>query len=35
MAQLRANIDSVNVKLGDDLLAAIEAIHVQQPNPAP
>lgn len=35
MAQLRANIASREVKLDDELLAAIEAIHVAQPNPAP
>ncbi|MFP5383279.1 MAG: NADP(H)-dependent aldo-keto reductase [Gammaproteobacteria bacterium] len=35
MEQLRSNIASTAVKLSDELLAAIEAIHVEQPNPAP
>lgn len=35
LAQLQENIASVKVKLDDDLLAAIEAIHVQHPNPSP
>lgn len=35
LAQLKENIDSVNVKLSDDVLAAIEAIHLQYPNPSP
>lgn len=35
LAQLESNIDSINVKLTDDVLAGIEAIHVAQPNPAP
>lgn len=35
MAQLRANIASAQVTLTPDVLAGIEAIHVQQPNPAP
>jgi aryl-alcohol dehydrogenase-like predicted oxidoreductase len=35
LAQLKENIDSVKVRLGEDVLAAIEAIHVQHPNPSP
>lgn len=35
LAQLKENIDSVNVTLSDELLKAIEAIHRQWPNPAP
>lgn len=35
MEQLRANIASTRVRLSDELLAAIESIHVEQPNPAP
>jgi aryl-alcohol dehydrogenase-like predicted oxidoreductase len=34
-AQLRENLASAVVSLGDDLLEAIEAIHEQYPNPAP
>ena len=33
--QLRRDIESRDLTLGDDLLKAIEAIHVAQPNPAP
>ena len=33
--QLKENIDSVDVTLGQDILAAIDAIHARQPNPAP
>jgi aryl-alcohol dehydrogenase-like predicted oxidoreductase len=33
--QLKSNIDSVNLTLSDDVLAAIEAVHTQQPNPSP
>ena len=35
LAQLKENIDSVDVELSADVLAGIEAIHVQHPNPAP
>ncbi|MFZ5722336.1 MAG: NADP(H)-dependent aldo-keto reductase [Pseudomonadota bacterium] len=35
LAQLKTNIDSAQVKLSDDVLAGIEAIHTQQPNPSP
>jgi aryl-alcohol dehydrogenase-like predicted oxidoreductase len=35
MAQLKENIDSINVHLSDDILAAIDALHELQPNPAP
>ena len=35
MEQLISNIDSVNVKLSDEVLTGIEAIHKDQPNPAP
>ncbi|MBP0599490.1 NADP(H)-dependent aldo-keto reductase [Herbaspirillum sp. LeCh32-8] len=35
LEQLRSNIDSVNVKLSEEVLAGIEAIHKSQPNPAP
>jgi len=31
--QLKENIDSINVKLTDDVLEKIELIHQQQPNP--
>ncbi|MCO1333638.1 NADP(H)-dependent aldo-keto reductase [Microbulbifer sp. OS29] len=33
--QLRSNISSVEIKLDDEQLAAIESIHQQNPNPAP
>lgn len=33
--QLASNLASVELKLTDELLAGIEAIHVRQPNPAP
>ncbi|PCH65435.1 MAG: NADP(H)-dependent aldo-keto reductase [Gammaproteobacteria bacterium] len=35
MAQLKTNITSINVQLDDNVLAAIDNIHVQHPNPAP
>ncbi|MCF1488990.1 NADP(H)-dependent aldo-keto reductase [Pseudomonas sp. AA27] len=35
LEQLRSNIDSQALSLGDELLAAIEAVHQEQPNPAP
>ncbi|KPC52080.1 NADP(H)-dependent aldo-keto reductase [Amantichitinum ursilacus] len=35
LAQLKENIESISVKLSDDVLNAIEAIHTKQPNPAP
>ena len=35
LEQLVSNLGSVEVKLTDELLAGIEAIHVRQPNPAP
>lgn len=35
LQQLQSNIESVNVTLSDDVLDAIEAVHNQQPNPAP
>lgn len=35
MEQLISNIDSINVKLSDEVLTGIEAIHKDQPNPAP
>lgn len=33
--QLRANIESVHLKLNDEVLAGIEGIHQRQPNPCP
>lgn len=33
--QLKENIDSVEIHLNDEVMAQIEAVHVQQPNPAP
>jgi aryl-alcohol dehydrogenase-like predicted oxidoreductase len=35
LEQLRSNIDSAQVQLSEEVLAAIEAIHRRQPNPAP
>jgi aryl-alcohol dehydrogenase-like predicted oxidoreductase len=35
MAQLKENISSINVKLSDELLQNIEAVHTAQPNPCP
>ncbi|MGI4982828.1 MAG: NADP(H)-dependent aldo-keto reductase [Janthinobacterium lividum] len=35
IAQLRENIDSVNVTLSDEVLAEIDALHQIQPTPAP
>lgn len=35
MAQLRSNIDSVEIQLSQEIIAEIDAIHVMQPNPAP
>lgn len=35
MDQLKENIDSVNVRLSDELLDAIKVIHQKYPNPAP
>ncbi len=35
MAQLKENIDSINVTLSKDVLKAIEEVHELTPNPAP
>ena len=35
MEQLKSNIASHDLKLSDEVLAGIEAIHKDQPNPAP
>ena len=35
MAQLKENIDAFDINLSDEILQGIEAIHRQQPNPAP
>ncbi|MGB5405991.1 MAG: NADP(H)-dependent aldo-keto reductase [Thiogranum sp.] len=35
MEQLKTNIESVNVRLSDDLLHGIQAIHEAHPNPSP
>ena len=35
LEQLQSNLGSVEVKLTEELLQGIEAIHVQHPNPAP
>ena len=35
MEQLRADIDSVNIELSEELLNGIQDIHAHQPNPCP
>jgi len=35
MEQLETNLCSANLKLSDELIEAIEAIHTRQPNPSP
>lgn len=35
LEQLKSNLESIELTLSDDVLAAIEAIHVAQPNPCP
>jgi aryl-alcohol dehydrogenase-like predicted oxidoreductase len=35
MEQLRSNIDSVNLRLPDEVLSGIENIHNEHPNPSP
>jgi aryl-alcohol dehydrogenase-like predicted oxidoreductase len=35
LEQLKENIGSIGVKLSDEILAEIDALHEQQPNPAP
>ncbi len=35
MEQLRADIDSIDVELSEDVTAEIEAIHTRHPNPCP
>ena len=35
LEQLQANLDSANIRLDDNILEAIEAIHADNPNPAP
>lgn len=35
LQQLESNLGSLELKLSDELLASIEAIHQDQPNPAP
>ncbi|WP_374438872.1 NADP(H)-dependent aldo-keto reductase [Pseudomonas panipatensis] len=35
LEQLRENLDSVDLRLSDEVLAAIDAIHARLPNPAP
>jgi aryl-alcohol dehydrogenase-like predicted oxidoreductase len=35
MVQLKENIDSTQIELSDDLIAAINAVHAEIPNPAP
>ena len=33
--QLKSNIDSINLTLTTDVLDAVEAVHIRQPNPSP
>ena len=35
LEQLEENIDSINIKLNDDVLKAIAEVHAEIPNPAP
>ena len=35
MEQLKTNIDSVNIKLGDSIIEQIESVHKAIPNPSP
>jgi len=35
LKQLQDNLDSANIRLDDNILEAIEAIHADNPNPAP
>ncbi len=35
MAQLKSDIDAADLRLGDDVLADIEQIHLDMPNPCP
>ncbi len=35
LQQLKANIESVDVELSEDVIKAIDAVHYQNPNPAP
>lgn len=35
MAQLETNLNSADLKLSDELIEAIQAIHTRQPNPSP
>ncbi|MFP4844812.1 aldo/keto reductase [Winogradskyella sp. PE311] len=35
LTQLNENIDSINIKLSDDIMKAINAVHSSIPNPAP
>lgn len=35
LQQLKENIDSINITLSNEILKAIEEIHLQYPNPAP
>ncbi len=35
MEQLKENISSIELKLSDEILAEIEAVHVKHPNPSP
>ena len=35
MQQLKENIDAIHVQLSNDVIQAIEEIHLAFPNPAP
>jgi aryl-alcohol dehydrogenase-like predicted oxidoreductase len=35
LEQLRANIDTVNIKLPEEAIKSIDSLHFQQPNPCP
>ena len=35
LEQLKENIESINVVLDKDILAELDSVHTQYPNPAP
>ena len=35
MEQLKENIESVDIELGESIIEEINQIHASQPNPAP
>jgi aryl-alcohol dehydrogenase-like predicted oxidoreductase len=35
LEQLEENIDSINIRLSDEVMKAINEVHAEIPNPAP